>query len=103
MSISDATGEFERVETTDVDVDVAFQGRLIASPDLPPYEGLPISVYLTPKGRIVVDEDNGDALVIYDDYDHFIAEWADVDDAHQPVIAQVACALGKKYVRELDI
>jgi hypothetical protein len=90
---------FERVEVYDGkrERDVAFQGREIGYAD-----HLEQTAYLTPKDSIVVYSDDRQEMWVYDDYEEFVGNQ---DDPNHPdeLIAQVAEALGEKYVEELDI
>jgi hypothetical protein len=85
---------FERVEVYDSrrDRDVAFQARRLGGS----YES-EIDAYLTPKGSIAVYT-SGQELYIYDSYEEFAA-----DEPPHDLHAEVADALGEKYVEELDI
>lgn len=86
---------FERVEVYDSrrDRDVAFQGRLIG--DSHEYD---VAAWLTPKDAIAVYDGAKQELYTYDSF----GEFAD-DDFPQDLTAEVAGALGEKYVEELDI
>src|ERR1017187_4760649 len=90
----DAEG-YERVEVYDGKdgTDVAFQGRQIGYTDHHDQ-----TAYLTPKGAIAVHDGQGEHLYVYDDYDEFV-----IVDQTDELMAEVATALGEKYVRELDI
>jgi hypothetical protein len=87
--------DFERIEVYDSEkgADVAFRGRKIGDDsDSPP------SAYLTPKNAIAVYDEVQQTLDVFDDYRDFAAEnWS------PGFIAQVAEAIGEKYVEELDI
>lgn len=94
-AVAKVTAEgFERVEVYDGrrERDVAFQGRHIGSS----YDE-EVDAYLTPKRSIAVCT-SGEELYVYDSYDEFAA-----DDPPHDLHAQVAEALGEKYVEELDI
>lgn len=86
---------FERIEVYDSkdEMDVAFQGRKIGHAD---YHDL--TAYLTPKDAIAVHDPDEDRLYVYDDYDAFA-----YDEQPDDLMADVAGALGERYVRELDI
>jgi hypothetical protein len=90
---------FERVEAYDGERDreVAFQGRQIGYAD-----HWDQTAYLTPKNAIAVYSAERQELWIYDDYQEFLGN---PDEPNHPdeMTAQVAAALGEKYVEELDI
>ena len=72
--------------------DIAFQGRKIGS-------SRKADAWLTPKGRIAVYGHSEQKLFTYDEYDAF----ADDEGVDDRLRADVADALGEKYVEELDI
>jgi hypothetical protein len=72
--------------------DIAFQGRKIGSSQK-------ADAWLTPKGTIAVYDRREQELYTYDEYGAF-ADDQGVDDRLR---ADVADALGEKYVEELDI
>ena len=87
---------FERVEVYDIqrDREVAFRGRQIGSS----YE-FDADAYLTPKAAIAVYDAAGHELYVYATY----TEFADDKELPQDLVAEVADALGEKYIEELDI
>jgi len=95
--LNEALGEggFQRVEAVDGEEHVSFQGRKIGSAGY-------VTAYLTPKGNIAVVDKGEDQLYVYEDYEILIAEWEDAGRARE-MVTEVARALGKKHVRELDI
>lgn len=94
-----AADDFARIEVYDDkrDREVSFQGREIGYADY-----LDQTAYLTPKNAIVVHSADRQQLWIYDDYQEFLG---DSDEPNHPdeMTAQVAEALGEKYVERLDI
>jgi len=72
--------------------DIAFQGHKIGSSE----KG---DAWLTPKGVIAVYDHREQELRTYDEYDAF----ADDERIDNWLRADVADALGEKYVKELDI
>lgn len=90
---------FARVEAYDSkrDREIAFQGREIGYAS-----HWDQTAYLTPKGAIAVYSAERGELWTYTDYQEFLG---DPDEPNHPdeMIAQVADALGEKYVEELDI
>jgi hypothetical protein len=94
---------FGRVEVYDgkKERDIAFQGRRIANSFTTDQEA-----YLTPKGTIVIIDGHDDTVATFDDWDELTAEpdgyvierWPAED-----LMAEIAAALGEKYVEELDI
>jgi hypothetical protein len=91
-----AADGFERVEVYDSKRDrgVTFQGRGIGRS----YDREMMEAWLTPKGAIAVHDAEVDELYIYASYDEFAA-----DNLPADLVAEVAGALGEKYVEELDI
>jgi hypothetical protein len=93
---------FERIEVYDAgkERDVAFQGRLIGS------DGDAVqAAYLTRKGTIVVTDDEGN-FATFDSWDELANDaWGAVVRGwpSEALIAEIAGALGEKYVEELDI
>lgn len=87
-------GEYRRVRLYDGkrEHDIAFQGRKIGS-------SKKADAWLTPKGTIAVYDRREQELYTYDEYDAF----ADDEGVDERLRADVAEALGKKYVEELDI
>jgi hypothetical protein len=83
---------FERVEAWDAESEVAFQGHRVAGDEV-------CDVYLTPRGKIAVVHTDTLPLSVYDDFGHFEADYQGAN----ALLANVASALGEKYVRELDI
>lgn len=71
--------------------DIAFQGRKISSQKA--------DAWLTPKGTIAVYDHREQELYTYDEYGAF----ADDEGVDARLRADVADALGEKYVEELDI
>jgi hypothetical protein len=86
---------FERVEVYDSRKgrDVAFQGRQIG--DSHEYD---VAAWLTPKDAIAVRDGAKQELYVYDDYESFTAGGFPED-----LVADVAGALGERYVETLDI
>jgi hypothetical protein len=72
--------------------DIAFRGRKIGSSQK-------ADAWLTPKGTIAVYDHREQELYTYDQYDAF----ADDEGVDDRLRAEVADALGAKYVEELDI
>jgi len=72
--------------------DIAFLGRKIGS-------GQKADAWLTPKGTIAVYDHREQELYTYDEYGAF----EDDEGIDDRLRADVADALGKKYVEELDI
>jgi hypothetical protein len=73
---------------------LAFQGRRIGRS----YE-FEADAYLTPKGAIAVYDATGYTLYVYDTF----AQLASDKGVPQDLVAEVAGALGERYVEELDI
>jgi hypothetical protein len=86
---------FERIEVWDSEkgADVAFRGRKLGDG-----WGGGEAAYLTPKDAIAVYDELQQTLEVYDDYREFAAQ-----DWDPGFIAEVAEAIGEKYVQELDI
>jgi hypothetical protein len=93
MEKTDADG-YQRVTLYDGkrEHDIAFRGRKIASSQK-------ADAWLTPKGTIAVYDRREQELYIYDEYGAF----EDDEGIDDRLRADVADALGKKYVEELDI
>jgi len=93
MEKIDADG-FQRVKLYDGkrEHDIAFQGRKIGSSQK-------ADAWLTPKGTIAVYDHREQELCTYDEYGAF----ADDEGVDDRLRAEVADALGAKYVEELDI
>ena len=72
--------------------DIAFRGRKIGS-------SRKADAWLTPKGTIAVYDHREQELYTYDEYGAF----ADDEGVDERLRADVADALGEKYVEELDI
>ena len=72
--------------------DIAFQGRKIGGSQK-------ADAWLTPKGTIAVYDHREQELYTYDEYGAF----ADDEGVDERLRADVADALGEKYVEELDI
>jgi hypothetical protein len=72
--------------------DIAFQGRKIGGSQK-------ADAWLTPKGTIAVYDHHEQELYTYDEYGAF----ADDEGVDERLRADVADALGEKYVEELDI
>ena len=87
---------FTRVEVYDNERerDVAFQGRRIGSS----YD-FEADAYLSPKEAIAVYDAMEHTLYVYDTY----AQLAEDKGVPQDLVAEVAEALGERYVEELDI
>ena len=87
---------FERVEVYDSkrERDVAFQGCRIGRS----FEREQLEAWLTPKDAIAVYDADAQELYVYDDYGEFATP-----DWPSNLVAEVAGALGEKYVEELDI
>lgn len=90
-----AEGGFERIEVYNGNrgEDIAFQGRKVGYA-----EKTDQTAYLTPKGKVALYEGAERRLYVYQGYDHFASDGYPSD-----LIAEVARALGQRYVRELDI
>ena len=87
--------DFERIEVYDSEkgADVAFRGRKVGED-----WDSPAVAYLTPKYAIAVYDYVQQQIDVFGDYRAFLVEnWS------PGFIAQVAGALGEKYVEELDI
>jgi hypothetical protein len=93
MEKIDADG-YQRVKLYDGkrEHDIAFRGRKIGSSQK-------ADAWLTPKGTIAVYDHREQELYTYDEYDAF----ADDEGIDGRLRAEVADALGAKYVEELDI
>ena len=93
MEKIDADG-YQRVKLYDGkrEHDIAFRGRKIGSSQK-------ADAWLTPKGTIAVYDHREQELYTYDEYDAF----ADDEGVDGRLRAEVADALGAKYVEELDI
>jgi hypothetical protein len=93
MEKTDADG-YQRVKFYDGkrEHDIAFWGRKIGSSQK-------ADAWLTPKGTIAVYDHREQELYTYDEYGAFEDDEG-IDDGLR---AEVADALGKKYVEELDI
>jgi hypothetical protein len=93
MEKIDADG-YQRVKLYDGkrELDIAFQGRKIGSSQK-------ADAWLTPKGAIAVYDHREQELYTYDEYDAF----ADDEGVDERLRAEVADALGQRYVEELDI
>jgi hypothetical protein len=87
---------FDRIEVYDGkrERDVAFQGRRIGRS----YDRETVEAWLTPKDAIAVYDADRQDLYVYDSYGEFATP-----DWPEDLIAEVAGALGEKYVEELDI
>jgi hypothetical protein len=93
MEKTDADG-YQRVKLYDGkrEHDIAFRGRKIGSSQK-------ADAWLTPKGTIAVYDHREQELYTYDEYGAF----EDDEGIDDRLRADVADALGKKYVEELDI
>ena len=93
MEKTDADG-YQRVRLYDGkrEHDVAFRGRKIGSSQK-------ADAWLTPKGTIAVYDHREQELYTYDEYGAF----ADDEGVDERLRADVADALGEKYVEDLDI
>ena len=93
MEKIDADG-YQRVKLYDGkrEHDIAFRGRKIGS-------SAKADAWLTPKGTIAVYDRREQELYTYDEYDAF----ADDEGIDDRLRADVADALGAKYVEELNI
>jgi hypothetical protein len=86
---------FERIEVYESsdDVDVAFQGREVGQD-----RRGDVTAYLTPRGNIAIYDNRQERLSVVGDFDAIRdSGWPD------DLLAQIAGALGERYVRELDI
>ena len=93
MEKLDADG-YQRVQLYDgkQEHDIAFRGRKIGS-------SAKADAWLTPKGTIAVYDRHEQELYIYDEYGAF----EDDEGIDDKLKADVADALGKREVEELDI
>jgi hypothetical protein len=86
---------FERIEVyqSSDDVEVAFQGRQVGQD-----RRGDVAAYLTPRGNIAIYDNRQERLSVVSDFDKIrSSNWPD------DLLAQIAGALGERYVRELDI
>ncbi len=91
-----AAEDFGRVEAYDSEADrhVAFQGREVGSE----HDHQRV-VYLTPKSSLVLVNKDTETFEVYACFADFAANWGGAGR----LAAEVAAALGEKYVEELDI
>jgi len=86
---------FERIEVyqSPEDIEVAFQGQEVGQD-----KRGDATAYLTPRGNIAIYDNRTEQLFVINDFDEIKnSNWPD------DLLAQIAQALGERYVRELDI
>ena len=86
---------WERIEVyqSPDDIEVAFQGREVGQD-----KRGDVTAYLTPRGNIAIYDNREERLFVVSDFD-------EIRSSNWPgdLLAQIAEALGERYVRELDI
>ena len=97
VTLAEVGGDMTRIEVyTEEEGDVAFFGRELA------WDGRNAWAYLTRRGAIAIHDCDAECLYRYDSFDQLVHQetW---QFSSSPFLAQIASALGVKYVRELDI
>ena len=66
------------------------------------YDGHRLTAYITQRGRIALYDDDRQELEVFDTFADLVA-LEGIEETHPALVADVAEAVGEKYVRELDI